>query len=792
MKKTLFGEKFEAEEPPTIGMQADPCICRIQFRQYREWVMQPSSHADANRLNLEYNDAIIDYILNEMRKPGVSDEVIDLKKLGIRKHKNVNFDSVLRIIPCSSLESSESSSTQASPEDKQSDQEDGSLRIEEQLHVDVDKSTEEVHVNNVENDDKIIDELQESVTEDELNDVSLRGRQGTIVGRKNEEDSDAIAKANKKLKTKLSFFDSTLEMSKILLDHVPLEVLKRLVMRWPVDSDDATVEQDIANRRRLLLTVWDCSGDPVQLCIVPLFFSHRSIYICMYNGRKPLSDSSDSFKAHNLTSMDGSVPTNEQVLQEWLGCALSHSVSLSSAPTAMSNDNPELPPVIFVSSHADSETRNPEPLQNFFNHDFYNNVRSHIIDEKPTVLAVSNSYEGEMDSYRSHHYLRREIEYVARQMPYIYDMIPVQWVRFEQLLFAIMEQDKVIILLPDLERYISDMCDIIGPLQVQPVLAHFSDIGSIIHFHRHPALKMFVVIRPQWLIDALVSIFTSSSTNWITEQVRTSFNNLLSNGFIPLNTLLLAYRCSRLPPKYWNETLYFMNYMDLIACHPSLHESKSVYVPCMVSHTPPSTLLSPRDCDDSLTIDDPCPLFFTTTSNVFPRSLYNQLVVHCIRKNPYSPSIYHETLHIRLNSAHHLILQRESDRLRVVVESDTETFCHNCTPSCESYDIDPTCNGVSHLVDSDEGIYNVPGGPDLDPCHTSLLCEDGASIEIICFKVRSFLLEHLDFLVKCWYPGLELECRDESQNVLDSSWTLKKLQKLNRDNGLAIWFNIQV
>lgn len=789
MKKTLFGEKFEEEEPPTAGIQADPCICRIQFHQYREWVMQPSSQADANRLNLEYNDAIIDYILNEMRKPGVSDEVIDLKKLGIRKHKNVNFDNVLRIIPCSSLASSMSSSAQATMEDSggddrmKEDELDGTLQEEHKEEGDDDEEEKEESQQQQQQQQQLSSSTE---GEDEMGSTSARGRQGTIVGQKNEEDSEAVEKANKKQTKKPSFFDSTLEMSKILLDHIPLEVLKRLVMRWPVDTDDATVEQDIANRRRLLLSVWDCSGDPVQLCIVPLFFSHRSIYLCMYDGSKPLTDPSGSYLAHNLTSADGTIPTNEQVLQEWLGCVLSHSVSLPSAPTPDSNNNPELPPVVFVSSHADSETRNPAPLQQFFDHDFYNNVRSHMIDEKATILAVSNCYEGEVDSYRSHHYLRREVEYIARQMPYIYDMIPVQWVRFEQLLFAIMEQDKVIIMLPDLERYIGDMCDIVGPLQVQPALAHFTDIGSIIHFHRHPALKMLIVIRPQWLIDALVSIFSSSSTNWITEQVRTSFNNLLSNGFIQLNTLLLAYRCSRLPPKYWNETLYFMNHMDLIACHPSLHESKSVYVPCMVSHAPPTFVPDDIDPPES----DPPPIYFTTSSNVFPQSLYNQLIVHCIRNSSYSPLIYYEILHIRLNHTHHLVLQRDSSSLKVLVQSDTANICQICTPSCEVYQVDATCSGVAHLLDSDDNSpYSMAGDDDcVIPCHTSLVCEDEDSMDCLCHKVRSFLMEHLDFLVKCWYPGLELECRDGLGNVLDTVWVNRR----NTNDRLAVWFNKQL
>ena len=782
LKKTLFGEEFEPDELSTTGINADPSICRIQFHQYREWVMQPTSHADGNRLNFEYNDAIIDYILNEIRKPGLSDEVVDLKKLGIRKHKNVNFNTIPSIIPEteSLVDSSEISHTTGNSVETQEtneypntvNDESPSLLVEEDQVTINDKevSTNEESIDTTTNED-----------DDDILVQSRRGRQGTIVAQKNDGNGKMVEKANQRNKTKLTFFDSTLEMSKILIDHIPLEVLKRLVVRWPVDEDDATVEQDIANRRRLLISVWDCSGDPIQLSITPLFFSHRCIFLTTYNSTKALTDPSDSFTSHKLTSLQGTVPTNEEVLEEWVGSVLSQSINLSPSPITTNTTSPQLPPLIFVTSHSDLDNAKCDSFHQFFTRDTYPYFQSHMIDEKPSVLSISNLYESEVDEYKSHHYLRREIDHLARQMPYIYDMIPVQWVRFEQLLFAILEQNKVIILLQDLERYISDMCDISGPLQVQPVLAHFANIGSIVHFHRHPALMIFVVIKPQWLMDALASIFTSSSNSWITDQVKTSFQNLLTEGSIPINNLLLAYRCSRLPPKYWNETLYFMTYMDLIACHPSLHDSKAVYIPAMVNQSPPGFLYGP-------TANDPCTLFFSTSTTIFPVSLYNQLVVRCIRCCQYQPTIFHEIVHIRLNTTHHLILRREKKQLGVLVQSNTDTFCRNCPQDHNRTKVDLSCTGVSHIVDSEENSFALWKTDHYIPCQTTLEFNDDDDIAHICSEVYLFLLDHLEFLAKCWYPGLSLKCVDEFSNVLDSKWQTNVLKKGLSSDRLAMWF----
>ena len=71
LKKTLSGEDYEPGEKPSSGINADPSVTRVTFKQFKEWVQQPSSKADTHRLNLEYIDAVIDYILNFIRQPQV-------------------------------------------------------------------------------------------------------------------------------------------------------------------------------------------------------------------------------------------------------------------------------------------------------------------------------------------------------------------------------------------------------------------------------------------------------------------------------------------------------------------------------------------------------------------------------------------------------------------------------------------------------------------------------------------------------------------------------------------------
>ena len=64
----MFGEPYNPLERSSSGIHADPSITRIKFKQYREWIQQPASKADTHRLNLEYIDTIIDYILNFLKQ----------------------------------------------------------------------------------------------------------------------------------------------------------------------------------------------------------------------------------------------------------------------------------------------------------------------------------------------------------------------------------------------------------------------------------------------------------------------------------------------------------------------------------------------------------------------------------------------------------------------------------------------------------------------------------------------------------------------------------------------------
>ena len=389
------------------------------------------------------------------------------------------------------------------------------------------------------------------------------------------------------------FSRSQRELSRLLVEKMPLEILKRMVIRWPVGNEVFRDHSALASSR-LMITVWDAAGDPLQQNFIPFFYSDRCFFVATYNLMKDMDRQCNSYKNKELTNIDGSIPTNAEVLESWIGSATSFQKAVPSTPFQCIKQTPLLPPLVLACTNIDRPTVASTPIHfhRFFDRESFSSYKRHLVEaDSPSALCLSNHYETLVNKseeevpeipYGGHHLLRREIDYLARLMPYMHDRVPVQWVKFEQLIYGLQQQKKVILLYDDLARYIQEHCKLSGPLQVHPVLSHFHDVGVISYFYRHPELCNLVITNPQWLASALSSLITSNPGKWITPEVKSAFSKLGREGVIEKEMLQLAYRCAHMRQRYWNEMVFILNCMDLICCHPSLHSSNSLYVPAMV------------------------------------------------------------------------------------------------------------------------------------------------------------------------------------------------------------------
>ena len=588
------------------------------------------------------------------------------------------------------------------------------------------------------------------------------------------------------------------ELSRLLLENIPREILKRMVIRWPVGGKRGVSRAEL-NKERLAISTWDVSGDPLQQNFTPFFFSHRCLFVVMYNLARGLDSPCESYANKNLRDLDDHIPTNAEVFESWLGSVTAFSKPTPSVPFRCTESTPILPPIILACSFVDREEvrMNPIVFHQFFNRESFTSYRKHLVDSKaPSAVLISNVFENDgKEGYSGHHLLRREIDHLARQMPYCGDSIPIQWVKFEQLIYGLQEQKKVILLYDHLTQYISEHCNVSGMLQILPVLSHFHDIGVISYFYRHPMLSNIVITKPQWLLDALSSVITSNPSKWITTEAQASFARLSREGVISKENLLMAYRCGRMHQRYWNETLFILNCMDLACCHPSLHEASSLYVPCLVTHSVPRTMAPIHHEEDELSV-----LYFSSGISILPVAVYNQLVVRIIRGSQFVPKIFYSTTHIRLNASFHLVLSKHRTAIIIKVEKDHE---HNCRPclemTTEPYTFSPRCGHIQHVI-GERAEFTSDNIPPLikltnrlSTAHEPHLAfpDSTNSLDGLCPSVLNVVQHHLRFLTDCWFPGLKLDLLafiEGAPVILDQCWhhTVRSADKAPAS--VCVWF----
>lgn len=875
LKKTIYGECYNPKSKPTLGIDADPSITRITFKQYKEWVLQNASKADTRRLNLEYIDIIIDYVLNSLQQPWVSDDTFDIGTLHIEKDRvlKVDFNPSEIVIPEEPMF------------EEENDTADGERREGTLPNVDVTEDGNgemaaaggstvlEVDSNlpptsqepDTINDDEIqgpIDNIMKITSNMETLTTNQGSSSGSSVlpgtsssiqsggasnraglksshpnrtkrpnvtqrtphlsrltsesttcssatsfgSRRGGNVTDEIIMPREYKPDRESFFRAKGELSRLLLEKIPREILKRMVIRWPVGDEPVVLSRAELNKERLMITVWDVSGDPLQHNFTPFFFSHRCLFVSMYNLTQQLDDPCESFAAKNLRGVDGCIPTNAEVLEDWLGYVTALSKPMPSIPFRCSNATPVLPPVIIACSFADKEEVKEHPVQfhKFFARESVSSYCKHLVEwNEPSALIISSKFENEgEETYAGHNLLRREIDHLARQMPFCSDNIPIQWVRFEQLIYGLQEQKKIILLYDDLTRYVAEHCDVSGTLQILPILSHFHEVGVISHYYRHPLLSNIIITKPQWLADALGSVIVSSPSKWVTTEVQVAFTKLSQEGIISKEMLLLAYRCGRMHQRYWNETLFILNCMDLICCHPACHKSESLYVPCLVTQPVPSTQSNSfADTSNSSSSLSSIVLHFSTGTAAFPIAVYNQFVVRCIHGCQYTPKLFYCTAHLRLNSSHHLIISKHHTFISIQIQYQHEQNCHHCcTMDKTPFPPSPNCSHIEHIMgegveysSSDNIATLINLSTKLTPSNEPSLnfTDNHSSLTQLCPAVLAFSQHHLNFLTRCWFPGLRIDLVTYTDGVcvvLDQCWKHTVLTNQTVQPSLRVWF----
>lgn len=706
MKKTLFGEVYDPEELPTKGIDADPSIAKITFKQFRDWVLQPVSKVEVHRLSLMYTDLIINHILSKKR----SVDVKRTPRTPVQMPRKVLFrdrDSIYTMTGKSF----------------------------EKSHLfnlnDMSSSSSQFPVNSGETTPN--EQITESSTSDSPPFIDfpspLISHTDTV--------ADSIPSNNSDESCKSTF--------SIDLSQLPQEILRRLLLRWNVSEDPKYLDSHYTT-----LSVCDTSGHPLMLNVTPLFFTYRCIFLGVIDISKPIDTSSKPHVDACLTDVYGHVPSNAEVLDEWLSAAAAQSKPFPMEPLGISHTRcPRMPPIILVGAQVDKCQSNCElqKVSEFINcRCFLYHMTQH---DPPTIFCCSSMMESQSEysedtssmPHAGHHLLRREIDTLTRILPFAHEKIPLKWLKFQQIICSLKEQQKHILFVEELSEFLKGHCyQQFTDVEIHIMFMHYHSMGSICYYSAHKQLSQFVIVDPQWLMNAAASVIKPPVRPWFTQAVKEEFAQLSQQGIVETSILQLPYRYFHLPPNLWNQFVFIMDCLELFCLHPLL-DKKQMMVPCVVADLAPSFLI-PMSHPEGVT------MCFRVEASTFPELLFHQIVSCSMRSaTRYLPMLYRHLAHIQLTQSHHLVLMKVKSQLIVKVE-----------PQCEVCSKEASITAPEPCYQEWEEIEFIKAETVAQirrkPISKHQLVFDCDRLEQMCPTILQFLQHNIEYLCQCWMPGL--------------------------------------
>ena len=698
LKYALTGEfhlQKETRTPPTQGIHADPSVCRIKTKQYKDWISEPSPNANKNlavqRVKLEYTDLVIRQMLSELK----------CRRNLIQKKKFVKSYTA--------------------------------------THQDPPSPTPAKGV-------KFLDPVFSNTFNAHPEDPGVTSpRSSPPIPSDAPDTSDTPSTPKAIVKEQVTF-------SPYLRDSITDEqILNRLHFRWANEVFQKTPYPNETDY--LSLNFWDFSGDPKFRIFLPFFFSGRSGYIVTYNAAELLEE-------HNQLRETGCVTDTERSLVYWLSLIssmFSHSsVSLDALAPARS-EAAWTPAIIIVGTHSDKLVDAPSQKKVkllvrdiVYKHrkkfSFYmcDPMYTFLLNTTEDDLFVDELSEGKVEM-EPLHFLRRDIENLAFEIPVLRQPIPLQWSQFERIIYELREQRQEVNSLKFVMIYISARAQICEPMEVIPMLSYFHDIGMILFYARHPILRQYIILEPQFLVDLVANLFNpiKSFTNSASKDAKAQLH---LTGQLMYKFLRCAWLDISLTEESEQYVMEILEAMNIIAQPKRWKNNKKkmevFYAPSYVDRPPSPNFLTDLSGSSSRI----SPLFFVFQHEQLLGNLFTYLVCACIKEGMRDPELYAGVAYISFETFTLCIfLEREAIGFSLIPEA-----IHSFATSEEDMsNSPPTVNpGVE-----DTGFSEL----------NNLLYDIGCSLSIPlvitdlnekCRFVRNAIENQLKQILKIWFPSL--------------------------------------
>ena len=411
------------------------------------------------------------------------------------------------------------------------------------------------------------------------------------------------------------------ESHRLSLSTVPEEVAAVAEQFLRGDVDDSTED--------IYFTFWDFAGQSVYYVTHPLFLATRAMFLWVYDlSLNPDDEAKPVLKQGVFEESEESydLKTNFDYLDFWMKSVASLARGQAEGSRLEETPSVKLPPVFLVCTHADKPYGRGDPrklARKIFGCLKRKPYGAHLCDVfwiDNTSLSVNNSDCPEVVR------LRQEIITVAKELPFINETIPINWLKFETALQAKREVGNKRISLESTKDIAKNDCNIVDEKEFETLLNYLHDIRSLIHYEDTVQLNKLVVLEPQWLVDVFKKVITVKPYDPQEKEFLHLWRKLESKGV--LDEKLVAHVWGPLfEDKETLESLIGIMERFSLLCPWSVHaSSNSQYlVPSMLMSCPTTELL---DLVESANIPS---LFVKFSNGEVPPAFFSRLVVQFIQ-----------------------------------------------------------------------------------------------------------------------------------------------------------------
>ncbi|KAK3596964.1 hypothetical protein CHS0354_033622 [Potamilus streckersoni] len=449
-----------------------------------------------------------------------------------------------------------------------------------------------------------------------------------------------------------------------------------------VDSYEETNKSQ--QKQKVVLNIWDFSGEDVYCTTHQVFLTSRAVYIIVFNLcedlLKPHEDLNSKTDGHSeLSPLD--------YMDFWMRTVYIHASEI----TENAADNKAISPLIFIVGtqrnglHPDPDVREQLVQEKFAQ------IRE-FITSKPYVqhlitpfYAVEYRQDGGDEQIDILHH---QIKVVASREPYMGEHLPCQWLQFELEISKQVEEGKNYASYDQVIELAANL-GITDYSEVSTMLDFYHDLGVIIYFGRgysnlDSLLCNTVILNPKWLIEMFKRVISKRQNINQWDLLVDKWQKLEKYGI--LEEVLLD--------SLWQDAkdqklvlLGLMEKLDIIGhCLLTVSEldnggkNKTYFVPSRFSSCTDTKMLYTKGPNDVV--------FYIDFHGFLPVILFHRLLMRTVhwtqeygRHDPYC--IYEYIAHYYLDSEHDFILEmmnKQYHLMKVVIlrvsECDDDSVYH--------------------------------------------------------------------------------------------------------------------